>query len=51
MYLASPEETAEMSRRHEPSGLLMLLGVIIVSVVSLVEVAAILNHPSDRRAG
>jgi uncharacterized membrane protein len=48
MWRASPEKVAEMSRRHEPSGLLMLLGVIVVSVVSLVGVAAMLNQPTHR---
>jgi uncharacterized membrane protein len=48
MWRASPEKAAEMSRRHEPRGLLMLLGVIVVSVVSLVGVAAMLNQPTHR---
>jgi len=45
---ASPEDAAEISRRGEPNGKLMLLGVIALSVVSLVGVAAMLNHPSGR---
>jgi uncharacterized membrane protein len=48
MCRASPEEAAEISRSHEPSGRLMLLGVIVVSIVSLVGVAAMLNQPSHR---
>jgi uncharacterized membrane protein len=48
MCRALPEDAAEISRRHEPSGLLMLLGVIVVSVISLVAVAAMLNYSSHR---
>src|SRR5271165_1498371 len=41
---ASPADAAEISRRGEP----MLLGVVVLSVASLVAVAAMLNHPSGR---
>src|SRR5208283_2930580 len=45
---ASPADAAEISRRGEPNGKLMRLGVIVLSVVSLVAVAAMLNNPSHR---
>ena len=45
---ASPEDAAEISRRGEPNGKLMLLGVIVLSVISLVAVAAMLNNPGHR---
>jgi uncharacterized membrane protein len=45
---ASPEDAAEISRRGEPNSKLMLLGVIALSVVSLVAVAAMLNNPGSR---
>ena len=48
MKRASPEEAAELSRRGEPSNILTLIIVIALSVVSLVGVAAMLNHPSGR---
>ena len=48
MMRASPEEAAELSRRGEPNNILTLIVVIVLSVVSLVGVAAMLNHPSGR---
>jgi uncharacterized membrane protein len=48
MRRASPEEAAELSRRGEPNNILTLIIVIALSVVSLVGVAAMLNHPSGR---
>jgi uncharacterized membrane protein len=48
MVQASPEEAAELAHRREPSNVLILLGVIMMSVVSLVGVAAMLNHPTGR---
>lgn len=45
---ASPADAAEISRRGEPNGGLMLLGVIVLSLVSLVAVAAMLNNPGHR---
>ena len=48
MRRASPEDAAEVSRHGEPNSLLTLIVVIALSVVSLVGVAAMLNHPSGR---
>jgi len=48
MRRASPEDAAELSRRGEPNNILTLIVVIALSVVSLVGVAAMLNHPSGR---
>jgi uncharacterized membrane protein len=48
MRRASPEEAAQLSRRGEPNNILTLIIVIALSVVSLVGVAAMLNHPSGR---
>ena len=48
MERASPEDAAEMTRRGEPNNRLVLIIVMAVSVVSLVGVAAMLNHPSGR---
>jgi uncharacterized membrane protein len=48
MGRASPEDAAELSRRREPNNILILLAVIVLSVVSLVGVAAMLNHPIGR---
>jgi uncharacterized membrane protein len=48
MRRASPEDAAELSRRGEPNNILTLIIVIALSVVSLVGVAAMLNHPSGR---
>ena len=45
---ASPEDAAELSRKGEPNNILTLIVVIALSVVSLVGVAAMLNHPSGR---
>jgi uncharacterized membrane protein len=45
---ASPEDAAEISRRGEPNGALMLLAVVVLSLVSLVAVAAMLNNPGNR---
>jgi len=45
---ASPADAAEISRRGEPNGRLMLLGVIALSVISLFAVAGMLNNPSQR---
>ena len=48
MVRASPEDAAEMTRRGEPNNRLVLITVIALSVVSLVGVAAMLNHPPGR---
>jgi uncharacterized membrane protein len=48
MGRASPEDAAEISRRHEPNGILVVITIIALAVVSLVGVAAMLNHPSGR---
>src|SRR6516164_8550358 len=48
MERASPEDAAEMTRRGEPNNRLVLIIVMAVSVVSLVGVAAMLNHPPGR---
>jgi len=48
MRRASPEDAAEISRRGEPNNTLTLIVVIALSVVSLVGVAAMLNHPGGR---
>ena len=48
MRRASPEDAAEVSRRGEPNNILTLIVVIALSVVSLVGVAAMLNHPPGR---
>jgi len=48
MERASPEDAAEMTRRGEPNNRLVLITVIALSVVSLVGVAAMLNHPPGR---
>ena len=48
MKRASPEDAAELSRKGEPNNILTLIVVIALSVVSLVGVAAMLNHPSGR---
>ena len=48
MRWASPEDAAELSRRGEPNNILTLIVVIALSIVSLVGVAAMLNHPSGR---
>jgi uncharacterized membrane protein len=48
MRRASPEDAAELSRKGEPNSILTLIVVIALSVVSLVGVAAMLNHPSGR---
>ena len=48
MERASPEDAAEMTRRGEPNSRLVLITVMALSVVSLVGVAAMLNHPPGR---
>jgi uncharacterized membrane protein len=48
MGRASPEDAAELSRRGEPNNRLVLIVVLAVSVVSVVGVAAMLNHPPGR---
>ena len=48
MAQASPKEVAELSRRREPSNILILIAVIVLSVVSLGGVAAMLNQPIGR---
>jgi uncharacterized membrane protein len=48
MERASPEDAAELTRRGEPNNRLILIIVIALSVVSLVGVAAMLNHPPGR---
>ena len=48
MRRASPEDAAELSRRGEPNNILILIAVIALSVISLVGVAAMLNHPAGR---
>jgi uncharacterized membrane protein len=45
---ASPEDAAEMTRRGEPNNRLVLITVMALSIVSLVGVAAMLNHPPGR---
>src|SRR5271165_3744200 len=48
MRRASPEDAAELSRRVEPNNLLVPIVVNVLSIASLVGVAAMLNHPSGR---
>ena len=48
MRRASPEDAVELSRRGELNNILTLIVVIALSVVSLVGVAAMLNHPGGR---
>src|SRR6516225_3276687 len=48
MERASPENAAEMTRRGEPNNRLVLITVMAMSLVSLVGVAAMLNHPPGR---
>ena len=48
MRRASPEDAAELSRRGEPNNAFALMVVLAVSLVSVVGVAAMLNHPSGR---
>jgi uncharacterized membrane protein len=48
MERASPEDAAEMTRRGEPNNRLVLITIMALSVVSLVGVAAMLNHPPGR---
>jgi uncharacterized membrane protein len=50
MQRATPEDAAELSRRGEPHSVPTLVVVISVSVFSLVAVAAMLNHVTDRPA-
>jgi uncharacterized membrane protein len=45
---SSPEDAAEIARRGEPSNGPMLIAVMALSVISLVGVAAMLNHPPGR---
>jgi len=45
---ASLEDAAEISPRREPSNILILIAVIVLSVVSLGGVAAMLNQPIGR---
>jgi len=48
MGRASPEDAAEIARRGEPNKRLVLIVVNALSIVSLVGVAAMLNHPPGR---
>src|SRR6516164_6312807 len=48
MERASPEDAAKMTRRGVPNNRLVLITVVALSVVSLVGVAAMLNHPRGR---
>ena len=48
MERASPEDAAEITRAGEPNNRLVLIIVMALSVVSLVGVAAMLNHPPGR---
>src|SRR5271165_1878775 len=48
MRRASPEDAAELACHSEPNNLLVLIVVNVLSVASLVGVAAMLNHPSGR---
>ena len=48
MKRASPADAAEIARRGEPNTGLVLIAVIALSLVSLVGVAAMLNHPPGR---
>jgi uncharacterized membrane protein len=48
MGRTSPAVAAEWARRGEPNNALVLIIVIALSVVSLVGVAAMLNHPPGR---
>jgi uncharacterized membrane protein len=48
MERASPEDAAEMTRRGVPNNRLVLITVVALSIVSLVGVAAMLNHPPGR---
>ena len=48
MRRASPEDTAKLARRDEPSSAPVLIVVLTVSVFSLVAVAAMLNHSPGR---
>ncbi|MBV8590153.1 MAG: DUF1345 domain-containing protein [Acetobacteraceae bacterium] len=48
MHRASPEDTAKLARRDEPSSAPVLIVVLAVSVFSLVAVAAMLNHSPGR---
>jgi uncharacterized membrane protein len=50
MWRASPQDAAKISRRGEPNSPLMLIGVLALSVVSLVGVAAMLNRTPGRPA-
>jgi uncharacterized membrane protein len=45
---SSPEDAAEIARRGEPSNGPMLIAVMALSVISLVGVAAMLNHEPGR---
>ena len=48
MGRATPEYAAEFARRGEPNNRLALMVVLAVSLVSVVGVAAMLNHPPGR---
>jgi uncharacterized membrane protein len=48
MERASPEDAAEITRAGEPNNRLVLIIVMALSVVSLIGVAAMLNHPPGR---
>jgi hypothetical protein len=48
MVRGSPADAAEISRRGEPNGGLMLLAVIVLSLASLIAVAAMLDNPGHR---
>jgi uncharacterized membrane protein len=46
MNVATPEQAAELSHRSEPSSVRLLVGVVLLSLVSLTAVAA-LHHPDN----
>jgi hypothetical protein len=46
MNVATPEQAAELSHSSEPSSARMLVGVVLLSLVSLTAVAA-LHHPDN----
>jgi uncharacterized membrane protein len=48
MERASPEDAAEITRAGEPNNRLVLIIVMALSVISLIGVAAMLNHPPGR---
>ena len=49
MSVATPEHAAELSHRSEPSSARMLVGVVLMSLVSLTAVAALQHLDNDSR--